>query len=61
MFASRNHVDFDKISAMFKMEDVSPKTQLHLKNVYGNLAACTAICALGMYINAYTILSGMFM
>ena len=62
MFAtSRNPVDFDKISAMFKMEDVSPKTQLHLKNVYGNLAACTAVCALGMYINAYTILSGMFM
>ena len=26
----------------------------------GNLAACTAICALGMYINAYTILSGGF-
>lgn len=61
MFAtSRNHVNFDKISAMFKMDDVSPKTQIHLKNVYGNLAGCTAVCALGMYINAYTILSGMF-
>ena len=40
------------------MKDISPKTQMHLKNVYGNLAVCTAICAMAMYMNAYTILSG---
>ena len=40
------------------MKDISPKTQLHLRNVYGNLMLCTGVCALGMYINAVTILSG---
>ena len=43
---------------MFKMEDISPKTQMHLKKVYGNLMVCTGVCALGMYMNAYTIFSG---
>ena len=46
---------------MFKMEDISPKTQLHFRNVYSNLMACTGVCALGMYMNAYTILSGFLM
>ena len=49
---------FDRIGAMFKMQDISPKTQLHLRNVYSNLAACTGVCALGMYMNAATFLSG---
>ena len=48
----------DRMKALFKFEDISPKTQLHLRNVYGNLMTCTAICALGMYLNAATILSG---
>lgn len=56
-FAQHN---FDRMSALFKMEDISPKTQTHLRNVYGNLMTCTGICALGMYLNAYTILSGFF-
>merc|ERR1712224_46782 len=43
---------------MFKFKDVSEKTQTHLKNVYGNLFVCTGICALGMYLNAYTVLQG---
>lgn len=43
---------------MFTFKDVSPKTQLHLRNVYGNLGVCTFICALGMWMNAFTILSG---
>ena len=48
--------NIDKIGALFKMEDVSPKTQTHLKNVYGNLGLCTGVCALGMYLNAFTVL-----
>jgi hypothetical protein len=42
------------------MEDISPKTQTHLKKVYASLMTCTGVCALGMYMNAYTILSGFF-
>jgi hypothetical protein len=43
------------------MKDISPKTQLHLRNVYGNLGVCTIVCALGMYMNAYTVISGFIM
>merc|ERR1711939_673848 len=46
------------MAALFTFKDVSDKTQQHLKKVYGNLMLCTGVCALGMYINAYTILSG---
>ena len=46
------------MKACFEMKDVSPKTQMHLRDVYGNLSVCTAICALAMYMNAFTILSG---
>ena len=49
------------MKAMFEMKDISPKTQLHLRNVYANLMTCTAVCALGMYLNAYTIISGFLM
>merc|ERR1711908_58203 len=31
---------------------------MHLKQVYLNLGLCTLTCALGMYMNAYTIISG---
>ena len=50
----------DRTKALFEMKDVSDKTQLHLKKVYGSLMTCTGVCALGMYMNAYTILSGFF-
>ena len=46
------------LKTLFKMEDVSEKTQAHLKKVYGNVMVCTGICALGMYMNAATIFSG---
>ena len=58
LFFNTNQVNFDRIGAMFKFQDISPKTQIHLRNVYSNLAACTGICALGMYLNAATFLSG---
>ena len=51
----------DRTKAMFEMKDVSEKTQMHLKKVYGSLMTCTGVCALGMYMNAYTILSGFMM
>lgn len=38
------------------MKDISDKTKLHLTEVYKNLMICSGICALAMYINAYTIL-----
>ena len=38
------------------MKDVSDKTKEHLSKVYFNLMICSGICALAMYINAYTIL-----
>jgi uncharacterized membrane protein HdeD (DUF308 family) len=47
-----------KLGSVFKFKDVSDKTQAHLKNVYGNLAICTGICAMAMYMNAYTMLTG---
>ena len=53
--------NLDRMKAMFEMKDISPKTQLHLRNVYANLMTCTGVCALGMYLNAYTILSGFMM
>ena len=46
----------DQMKALFTFKDVSEKTQNHLKTVYANLMGCTVICALGMYMNAYTIL-----
>merc|ERR1712224_560961 len=45
---------------MFKMHDISPKTQNHLSKVYGNVMMCALVCAGGMWINAHTILSGFF-
>merc|ERR1711959_255357 len=48
-FLSRGTTD---IGAVFKMNDVSDKTKTHLTKVYGQLAACTALCAAGMYLNA---------
>jgi hypothetical protein len=53
--------DIDRMKAAFTMKDISPKTQLHLRNVYGNLGICTMVCALGMYMNAFTIISGFMM
>ena len=38
------------------MKDVSDKTKEHLSKVYFNLMICSGVCALAMYINAYTIL-----
>ena len=43
---------------LFEFKDVSEKTQLHLQKVYRSLAVCTAVCALGMYVNAYTVITG---
>ena len=42
----------ENFRAVFKMQDVSPKTQTHLQKVYTNLFGCAALCAFGMYINA---------
>jgi len=55
---NQNMPNIDRMKAAFSMSDISPKTQLHLRNVYGNLGVCTLVCALGMYMNAFTILSG---
>ena len=46
------------LDTLFTFKDVSEKTQSHLKKVYANLMACSGVCALGMYLNAFTILSG---
>ena len=46
------------MKALLSFKDVSPKTQLHLRNVYANLMTCTVICAVGMYLNAATIMQG---
>jgi len=43
------------------MDEISPKTQMHLRKVYGSLMTCTGVCAFGMYMNAFTILSGFMM
>ena len=48
----------DTLKACFTFKDVSAKTQEHLKQVYFNLGLCTMTCALGMYMNAYTVVSG---
>ena len=50
--------NMENMKAMFEMKDISPKTQLHLRNVYANLAICASICTLGMYINATVVLQG---
>lgn len=61
-FGNQRHASMqDKLASVFKFKDVSPKTQEHLKKVYGNLAICTGICATAMYLNAYTIFSGFIM
>ena len=52
-FESRN---IDSVKALFEFKDVSPKTQEHLKNVYQSLFVCSGVCALGMYLNAFTVL-----
>jgi len=49
------------MSAMFKVSDISDKTQQHLQKVYGNVMVCALVCAGGMWINAHTILNGFFM
>merc|ERR1712086_940704 len=54
----QDNSNIDRIGALFKFKDVSDKTQTHLKNVYGNLFLCTGVCALGMYLNAFTVLQG---
>lgn len=46
------------LDTLFTFKDVSEKTQSHLKKVYLNLTACAGVCALGMYLNAFTVLSG---
>ena len=38
--------------SLFKMDDVSDKTKEHLTKVYGNILACSAVCALGAFMNA---------
>lgn len=58
LYEKMTNMNFDRVKAMFEMKDISPKTHLHLQKVYGNLMMCTGICVLGMYLNAYTILSG---
>ena len=50
--------NMENLKAVFDMKDISPKTQLHLQKVYGNLALCTAICAAAMYVNATVVLTG---
>lgn len=58
-FGNQPHQTFQqKMKGLFEMKDISEKTQMHLRNVYGNLAVCTSICALAMYMNAFTVLSG---
>ena len=46
------------LAAIFKLDDVSEKTQTHLVSVYRTLAVCAALSALGMYMNAYTVFVG---
>ena len=43
--------------AIFKMHDVSEKTQNHLLKVYTNLLGCSVLCAAGMYINSSILLA----
>ena len=40
------------------MKDISEKTQQHLRKVYGNIALCSGVCAVAMYLNSATVLSG---
>ena len=40
------------------MKDVSPKTQEHLTRVYTALAAATASCAAGMFVNSHFMIQG---
>ena len=44
------------LSAVFKMNDVSDKTKTHLTKVYGQLAICTGLLAVGMYLNSSVVL-----
>jgi len=55
-YFSSNQPRIDRMKAMFELKDISPKTQSHLSKVYGNVMFCAVVCALGMYLNAYTIL-----
>ena len=60
-FESLSNGSIDRVKAAFESKDISQKTQNHLSQVYFNLMACTAICTLGMYLNAATFLSGWVM
>ena len=44
------------MSSLFKMNDISDKTQSYLTKVYTNLTGCIALCALGMYLNANVVM-----
>ena len=55
-----DNIKVDRLGAMFKLHDISEKTQQHLTKVYGNVMMCALICAAGMWINAHTVLSGFF-
>ena len=46
----------DKMKAIFNMDNVSEKTQEHIKDVYKTLCICTSLFALAAYMNASVIL-----
>ena len=57
-FTNMQNTAGPSLDTLFTFKDVSEKTQSHLKKVYMNLMACSGVCALGMYLNAFTVLSG---
>jgi hypothetical protein len=55
-FTNMQNTAGPSLDTLFTFKDVSDKTQSHLKKVYMNLMACSGVCALGMYLNAFTVL-----
>ena len=56
-----DNIPLDRVKAMFKIEDISDKTQKHLTKVYSNVMICALICAAAMWLNAHTVFNGFFM